>query len=68
MGGLTNLLWLTGYIVSVAFLVASITRYRKYKKSKVPIVISAITSFVFGVPIALFMLLLIGLGTGLMGM
>lgn len=64
-----TLVWIIGFLASIVFLIASIVDYyRKGKKSKRPIIISGIACFVLSVPIILFVVLIIGLSTGLVGM
>jgi len=61
-------LWIVGFIASIAFLITSIIRYKNNGKSKTPIIISGIAVLLFGIPVALIAVLMIGLSTGLVGM
>jgi phosphatidylserine synthase len=62
------LAWILAFVASLAFLFVRIIDYKKTKKSKIPIIVTAIASFIFGLPIIITLILMIGLSTGLLGM
>ena len=60
--------WLIGFAASIACFIASISDYRKKRTTKKAIIISGIICFIFGIPVILAIILIMGLSTGLAGM
>ncbi|MDR1689966.1 MAG: hypothetical protein LBS21_15375 [Clostridiales bacterium] len=60
--------WVLAFVASLSFLFVSIIDYRKTKKTKIPIIITGITTFVLLLPIIIWLILLIGFSTGLVRM
>ena len=60
-------IWIIGFSVSLAVFINKIWEYKNGKRTNMPIAYGIVT-FVLGLPIILFLILLIGLSTGLTGM
>ena len=65
--GFIAFFWIIGFFISLVFFIKKIWVYKNGKSTEKPLIYGIIT-FLLALPIVIFLILLIGLSTGLTGM